>query len=81
MTEDNNTEDTQENNTESKKQVINALVWAGTMLLSSYLMRDKENSMTMLFIMIGGFFVTSNLIAGERSAKEEFRCLMKKLGF
>lgn len=72
---------TEEKNTEGKKQIINALVWAGTMLVSSYLMRDKQNAMTMLFIMIGGFFVTSNLIAGERSAKEEFRCLMKKLGF
>lgn len=72
---------TETNNTEGKKQIINALVWAGTMLISSYLMRDKENAMTMLFIMIGGFFVTSNLVAGERGAREEFWCLMQKLGF
>ncbi len=80
MTDEKNEEMNEATNKDSKKQVFNALVWAGAMLLASYLMRGHENAPVMLFIMLAGFFATSSVMGGERSVQAEFRCLKKKIG-
>ncbi len=62
-----------------RKNIINALVWAAAILVSSYLIKDTKDASIMLFIMIAGFFATNSLIAQGQGFREECRCLLNKL--
>ncbi len=66
--------------TENKKQLTNVLFWAGGLLLSYHLIRNRQNGMLMLFAVIGCIFVADSLVSDRHSFRDQFRGFMKKLG-
>jgi hypothetical protein len=59
------------------KKTINALIWAGVMLATAFILRDKgaEHGGSLLTLFILGWFVSDNINNGKWSLKEEVACI------
>lgn len=58
-----------------KKKMIHSLIWAAAILLASWIIKDKKQATTMLFILIAGWAATGGLSA----AKDECNWLKRRL--
>ena len=47
--------------------VLNAIIWAALIIASSLVISEDKQSATMLFLLIGGWFVTQELVTGSRA--------------
>lgn len=45
--------------------IVNAIVWGALMIASSLVISEDKQSTTMLFLLIGGWLVTQDLVTGS----------------
>ena len=60
--------------------IMHSIIWAAIMIALSILTNDSENNQSVLFILIAGWFASFVSLGGtKRSAKQEWRCLKRRL--
>lgn len=61
-----------------KYQIVVSLIFGFAILFSSYLLRDTEHGPTMMFILLGLWWIPFSMLAassGKNSVKQEIECL------
>lgn len=65
-----------------QKVLGNALVWAAMIIASSLLIEDGKTASTMLFLLLGGWFASSNFIGSSaKTASTECAALKRLFSF
>lgn len=54
---------------DSKAVIIHSLVWAAMMLVTAWLSGDGENVNQLIIFMIGGWFISQQLLLDARKGK------------